>query len=293
MEEAQQAKEDPYPSGLSLSANRSAWQLVKTYWHSKQRFPAYLFFSIVMVLTLSFVSLDAVFNYYYYHYYEVLQSYEHHGFSRLILVVGMLTAFYLLFAGFRYCVTYLFGVRCRNWLRKHASHLFNSFGQTEERLDARVQRDLDALINYSIDLSIGLIGVLTTFWVMIYVLWLLSGDVTISLGRFGTYALPGYFAWVGVLYAVGWTFFTVKGKKNSLVGKMIKRISGLLPQRYIYMATMAFYQISVVLPLMFVLPGSLDKIFLLSWLLQSLQAFNRVQHSLEFTVTRYSPKLNH
>ncbi len=285
MDNMEKTNEDPYPGVLS-SGHLSAWQLAKAYWRSEQRFPVYFFFSLVVLLTFAFVSLDAVFNYYYYHYYEVLQYSADHGVARILLVAGMLTAFYLLFAGFRYSVTYIFGVRCRHWLRKHASHLFSGFGQKTERLNSHVQKDLDALINYSIDLSIGLIGVLTTFWVMIYILWLLSGDLNVSLGRFGTYALPGYLAWLGIIYAIAWTFFSVKGQKDSLLGRLIKHVSVTLPQRHLTLITMAFYHISVVLPLIFVLPGSLDKIFLLSWLLQSLQAFNRVQHSLEFTVKR-------
>ena len=44
----------------------------------------------------------------------------------------------------------------------------------------------------------------------IYILWQLSGVITLNLGSLGTLHLPGYLVWVGIIYSSGGTYFTFK-----------------------------------------------------------------------------------
>lgn len=214
---------DPYPDGAKDqyigSRNYSAWQLIKIYWQSNQRYPAYLFFTIVVVLTVSLVGIDVILNYWYNYFYNALQMYDRHGAIRLLLVFFTIASFNVVFQVYRFYVAQLFSLRWRKWLteqligrwlRKRGYYLLENFDEKTDNPDQRIQEDVGALINYSLDLSMGLIAAFTTFFAFIYILWQLSGELTIPLGSFGNLHISGYLVWVGILYALIGTFFTFK-----------------------------------------------------------------------------------
>jgi putative ATP-binding cassette transporter len=318
----------------------TAWQLIKSYWQSDQRLPAYLFFSIVMVMTVSLVGLDVVFNYWYNYFYDALQAYDQHGVIRLLVVFCMIAAFYIVLAVYRYYISQLFGLRWRRWLteqfvgrwlQKRSYYLLENFDEKTDNPDQRIQEDVSSLINFSIDLSMGLIGAITTFIAFIYILWQLSGELTLSLGRFGTFHIPGYLVWVGVLYALIGTLLAFKigrplvplnfeqqrreatfrfaavdlrthaenvalyrGERNqqSILYRLFGRVLDnwyfiILRQKVLLWFSAGYNQVSVLLPLVVALPNYFDKVFLLGGLIQSLQAFGRVQDSLSFVVNSY------
>ena len=195
------------------------WQLIKSYWQSDQRLPAYLFISITMVMTVSLVGLDVVFNYWYNYFYNALQAYDKHGVVRLLMVFCLIAAFYIVLAVYRYYISQLFGLRWRRWLteqfvgrwlQRRSYYLLENFDEKTDNPDQRIQEDIGSLISFSIDLSMGLIGAITTFLAFIYVLWQLSGQLTIPLGRFGTFHISGYLVWVGVIYALFGTLLAFK-----------------------------------------------------------------------------------
>lgn len=264
-------KIDPYPAGTPVTQAHTAWQFVRSSWQSNYRFPAYLFFSIVSVLTASFVAIDLVFNYWYYYFYDVLYYYDKHGVIRLLLVFSMLTFFYFVFSGYSYFVRQMSRQPWKRWLTK----------QFVGRLLQRPAVDsvqVDSVVSLSVELSMRLIRIITTFLVLMYVLWLLSDPVSLSLGRFGQISLPGYFVWAGVIYGVVATFYAFKLGRPFLALQQ-----GKWRQKLFSRFALGCYQVSVILPLLVALPGCFEKVFLISWLIQSLQAFNRVQGSLSFT----------
>lgn len=272
---------DPYPSGVNVEVNGpsqpTAWQLIKSSWQSENRFPAYLFFSIVLVMTVSFVCLDMVFTYLYYHFYDVLQTYDKHGMLRLLSVLLLLSLCYLMVGIYRFYVSKR-GVR---WRRMLAERYIGRW------LLKRKGEEVAPLINFSIDLSLGLISVITTFIIFIYMLLLFTEDLNISFGAWGNVELSRLLVSLGFVYAILGTLRALKrGQAFSLNFIFGKRIVALFQA--------GFYQVSLVLPLLVVLPGCFDKIFLLSWLIQSLQSFSRVQVTLSSIVNSYplTPKMN-
>jgi putative ATP-binding cassette transporter len=327
--------------GQFSQANRcTPWQLIKLYWQSDQRFPAYLFFIIVMVMTVSLVGLDVVFNYWYNYFYNALQAYDKHGVIRLLMVFCLIAVFYIILAVYRYYVSQLFGLRWRRWLteqfvgrwlQRRSYYLLENFDEKTDNPDQRIQEDIGSLINFSIDLSMGLIGAFTTFFAFIYILWELSGQLSIPLGRFGTLHIQGYLVWVGVIYALIGTFFAFKigrplvplnfeqqrreatfryaavdlrshaenvalyrGEEHqkSILNRLFGRVLDnwlmiILRQKMLLWFSAGYNQVSVLLPLVVALPNYFDKVFLLGGLIQSLQAFGRVQDSLSFLVNSY------
>lgn len=329
-----------YVDTAMYSSHYTGWQLIKSYWQSDQRALAYLFFSIVMVMTVFLVGLDVVFNYWYNYFYDALQAYDKHGAIRLLIVFFVIAAFYIVLAVYRYYVSQIFGLRWRRWLtekfvdrwlQRRSYYLLENFDEKTDNPDQRIQEDVGSLINFSIDLSMGLIGAITTFLAFIYILWQLSGELDIPLGRFGTLHFPGYLVWVGVIYAFIGTILTIKigrplvalnfeqqrreatfrfaavelrthaehvalyrgesqqkGILNRLFGRVLDNwFMIIVRQKVLLWFTAGYNQLSVMLPLLVALPNYFDKVFLLGGLIQSLQAFGRVQDSLSFLVNSY------
>lgn len=268
---------DPYPSSLcnSLSdpEHPPAWQLIKSSWQSKNRFPAYLFFAIVLCMTVTFVCVDMVFTYLYYHFYDVLTAHDKHGALRLLGVFIILFVCYSVIAAYRFYLAKLNGVRLQRFV---AERYIGGW------LLKRKGEEVGPLINFSIDLSLGLISIITTFIIFIYMLWQLVGDVNLSFGKWGNIELSRYVISIGFIYAVVGTLRTLKRGQSYFSARHI-----LQQKPFVWFQT-SFYQVSLILPLLVALPGYFDKIFLLSWLVQSLQSFTRVQASFS-TIVNASP----
>jgi len=210
---------DPYPPDELSARHYTAWQLIKSYWQSQFRFPAYLFFGIVVIMTVSLVGLEVALNYWYNYFYNALQEYDKHGVIRLLVVFFGIATIYIIIGVYRFYISQLFSLRWRKWLtecfvskwlKNHSYYLIEQFDQQTDNPDQRIQEDIGALVNSSLDLSLGLITAITTFLAFIYILWQLSGDMTISLGALGTWHLHGYLVWVGICYALIGTIITIK-----------------------------------------------------------------------------------
>ena len=292
--------QDLDPSGLQIESHHDlAWQAIKSYWQSAQRFPVYVFFTIVTVVTVFLVTLDLIFNYWYYNYfYYALQAYDKHGIVQLVALFFMLTGCYLVLGIHRYFAAQLIG---RRWL----SHQFVSrLLQKHERhrlrkMDARVAEEMRTLINFSVDLSMNVVVLITTFAAFMYYLCQLSDDMTLHLGKIGVWQVPGYLVWVGILYGIIGTFFILKrgrwkwraraweqNESRHFVQAQYETSvkSGLMVWREkILLWFLAGYSVVyIVLSLVITLPDFIDKIYLIGVLAQSFQAFMCGQNSLSF-----------
>lgn len=269
---------DPYPSRYAETSH-TLWQLVKSYWQSQQRFPAYLFFTIVMIMTVSLVGLNIAYNYWYNYFYDVLQSYDQRGAVRILIVLFSLGAFYLILAIYRFYIAQLFGLHWRRWVTQQ----FTGYLCQANAVCQRTQDEINSLVNFSINLSMGLIGIITTFLMFLYYLWLLSDDLASIISKWSTMPVSGYMVCVGVIYALMGIFFTLKFGRPllSLHGNPSRAHarSAQPHMKLLLWFKTGYNHMLIVLPLLMVFPNYFETLFLVGWFLQSLQAFNRVQNS--------------
>jgi putative ATP-binding cassette transporter len=186
------------------------WQLIKAYWESDQRGFAYAFLIFVIMMSIALVGMEVVFNYWYNYFYDALQDYDKHGAMDLIAIFMFLAAVYIVLAVYRYYLQQYLALRWRRWLTNqfltrwlaHKSYYYlENFDEKTDNPDQRIQEDIASLVTSSLDLSIGLIGSVTTFFAFIYILWTLSGHFTLHLGSL-TLVIPGYLVWVSIIYAI-------------------------------------------------------------------------------------------
>lgn len=197
----------------------TAWQLIKLYWQSEEYISAYLFTIAIVLMTVSIVGLIVALTYWYNFFYNALQAYQKQAVWRLVLVFCALAATYMVINVYRYYISSLFALRWRKWLtaqfierwlKKRGYYYLENFDEKTDNPDQRIQEDINALVTNSIALFTGLISSITTILGFTYVLWQLSGEITIPLGPLGSLRIPGYLVWVGILYALAGTYFTFK-----------------------------------------------------------------------------------
>lgn len=337
----QDQKKEPSQEQFLSARYYNIWQLIKIYWQSRQRLSAYLFVIVVLLMTIALVGLDVVFNYWYNFFYNALQAYDKNSAVTLLIVFFIIAAFYMVLAVYRFYMSQLFALRWRNWLtkqfvgrwlEKRGYYFLENFDEKTDNPDQRIQEDVGSLVTYSIDLTIGIVSAITTFFAFIYILWQLSGRLSIPLGSWGTLSIPGYLVWVSLIYAFLGTFLTFKigfplislnfeqqrkeatfrfaamdlrshaehvalyegeSHQKNILHRLFKRVLDnwyliILRQKLLLWFTAGYNQASVVLPLVVALPNYFDKVFLLGGLMQTLQAFGRVQDSLSFLVNSYN-----
>lgn len=204
---------------MDRHSSYTASQLIKLYWQSNQRRFAYLFLFAAVAMTMIIVALEVTVNNWYNAFYTALQEYDKHSVKDLIIIFIYLATIFILFTVYRYYVNQFLGLRWRRWLthyflsrwlqQKNYYYLEN-FAANTDNPDQRIQEDVGALVSYSLDLSIGLISAVTTIIAFIAILWVLSGQMIIPLGRFGSLSIPGYLVWICLLYAVVGTYLSFR-----------------------------------------------------------------------------------
>jgi putative ATP-binding cassette transporter len=197
----------------------TAWALVKAYWQSEYKLSAYFFTFSILAFTIGLVGLDVVFNHWYNHFYNALQNYDKDSAIDLVMVFFAIAGVYIVVAVYRYYIYYYFGLRWRRWLtdqliarwlQNRNYYLLENFDKGTDNPDQRIQEDAAAIVTFTIDLALGLVGSVTTFIAFILVLWKLSGVLVLPLGSLGTYHIPGYLVWVSVVYSIFGTILTIK-----------------------------------------------------------------------------------
>jgi putative ATP-binding cassette transporter len=197
----------------------TTWGLIKLFWQSEYKRWAYLFFAALVVLSIVLVGFDVAFTYWYNYFYDALQAYDSAGVIRYLGVFVILATGNIIIAVYRYYLSQLFALRWRNWLttqlinrwlQKRGYYYLEMFDAHTDNPDQRIQDDVNGLITNFISLTLGLISAVTTFPAFIYILWTLSGVITIPLGSFGVINIHGYLVWVSILYNIVGTWVTFK-----------------------------------------------------------------------------------
>jgi vitamin B12/bleomycin/antimicrobial peptide transport system ATP-binding/permease protein len=207
------------PKQLLKHQHYNTWQLIKLYWQSEQRHAAYFFMVVVLIMTILLVALDVIFNYWYNYFYDALQAYNKSATLRLLGVFVVLATINIIFAVYRFYLSQLFAVRWRRWLTSQfidrwlsdrSYYYLENFDVKTDNPDQRIQEDVGGIITNTIDLTIGLVSSIASFFAFLYILWTLSGNFHIDFGSWGKLHIPGYLVWVSLIYSILGTFLTFK-----------------------------------------------------------------------------------
>jgi vitamin B12/bleomycin/antimicrobial peptide transport system ATP-binding/permease protein len=200
------------------SQKYTAWGLLFAYWRSENKILAYFLSVVVIAMTMAIVGLEVVLNYWYNNFYDALQSYDKKGAILLLFVFMFLAALFIVISVYRYYVSQYFGLRWRQWmtnqfigrwLEKRSYYYLENFDVNTDNPDQRIQEDAGAIVTMTLDLVIGFVSSIATFFAFILILWKLSGVIKIPLGHY-TFTVHGYLVWVAVIYSLIGTYFAFK-----------------------------------------------------------------------------------
>jgi putative ATP-binding cassette transporter len=197
---------------------RDAWELTKPYWSSEEKWSAYMFSVGIVVLNLFQVYLSVWLNQWYGTFYNAMQDYDRALFFHELWLFCGFVVVYLASALLNLYVTQMLQIRWRRWMTDDYSKRWlanNTYyrmqltGETDNP-DQRISEDLRLFTAQVLNLSVGLLSAIVTFCSFFFVLWTLSGPITIPLGSLGSITIPGYAAIGALLYAGIGTWLTVK-----------------------------------------------------------------------------------
>jgi len=219
------------------------WHLVSPYFRSEERWIALALLAGAIGLTFGAVGLEVLFNDWNRRFYDSIQNKDEAAFWTEITIFSMLAAGFIAVYVARAIVSPYLRLRWRRWLtRQYLGHWLDGRGyyrielqRTVDNADQRIAEDLRQLGEFTMSLLLGLLGAVATLVSFLFILWTLSGPL--SLKPIGIdVTIPGYMAWVCLIYAVVGTFLA------NIVGR---RLIPLNFQRQQYEANFRFSLVRV------------------------------------------------
>ena len=219
------------------------WRLVVPYFRSEERWIAISLLLGAIGLTFGAVGLEVLFNDWNRRFYDSIQNKDAAAFWQEITIFSMLAAGFIAAYVARAIVSPYLRLRWRRWLtRQYLGHWLDGRGyyrielqRSVDNADQRIAEDLRQLGEFTMSLLLGLLGAVATLVSFLFILWNLSGPL--SLAPIGIdMTIPGYMAWVCLIYAVVGTFLA------NIVGR---RLIPLNFQRQQYEANFRFSLVRV------------------------------------------------
>jgi len=193
---------------------RDLWTLVRPYWSSDEKWAARGLLAIVIALDLGTVFVNVEINKWQASFYNSLEAKDQVEFMRLLGVFSMLALSFIVMAVYQLYLTQMLQIKWRRWLTDrylerwlHARTYYRMqlTDRATDNPDQRISEDLNGLVTASLSLSLGLLNACVTLGSFLYILWTLSGAITVTLaGR--DIEFQGYLVWVALIYATGGTW---------------------------------------------------------------------------------------
>jgi len=196
---------------------RDAWRLAWPYWRSEEKWHAAGLLATVVALTLFSVWLSVRFNIWYNKAYDALQEYDAAAFWWQAMVFAMLASASIVASVYRLYLRQILEIRWRRWMTGRFLHgwlgdrayYHMQLDQTAtDNPDQRIADDLQMFTDYSLTLALGLLNAVVTLLSFLFILWVLSGILSIPLGGGAHLDIPGYLVITAFLYAVVGTWLT-------------------------------------------------------------------------------------
>jgi len=208
------------------------WRLVVPYFRSEERWIAIALLVGAIVLTLASVTVNVAFSEWNRRFYDSLQNKDEAAFWTEMGNFGWIAALAIAFGVARGLVSPYLRLRWRRWLTGHyLSHWLDGRGyyrieleRKVDNADQRISEDLRLLGFYTMTLLLGLISAVATLISFLFILWQLSGPMSLSFIGLDV-VIPGYMVWAALIYAFLGTWLA------NLVGRRLIPLN-FLQQRY-------------------------------------------------------------
>jgi putative ATP-binding cassette transporter len=191
----------PQPSDKSI--RRKAWALLV----------------LVIAMNLFQVYLSVLFNEWRNRFYNALQAYDWSITIREVWVFCGLAAAWIANGVYSTYLQQMLQIIWRRWMTDHyldswlahkAYYRMQLIDGGTDNPDQRIAEDLNSFPSNVLDLTLGLMSSVVTLFSFLFILWQISGPLTIPLGGDHSVTIPGYALWVALIYALLGSILTVK-----------------------------------------------------------------------------------
>ncbi len=195
----------------------SAWQLIRPYWVSEQRWQGRRLLALVVALNLAVVFINVRLNAWNAGFYDALDKRNWPVFKSSLAEFAVLAFSYIVIATFRTYFRQMLEIRWRQWVTDtnlakwfaHQAYYRIERDHLADNPDQRISEDIRTLVSSSLALSLDLLTTLVSLFSFVTILWTISGAVSFALGGMNV-TIPGYMVWVAALYALVGSFFIYK-----------------------------------------------------------------------------------
>lgn len=201
------------------------WKLAAPYWWSEERWVARGLLAVIIGMNVLLVWLSKLLNDWNRAFFDALQEKNSEAFWKLLISFESPSALFFSFTGlvfifivvavYRFWLRqyltirwrrWLTGVYFRDWLGERTYYRMELFGHGTDNPEQRIEYDINIFTTQTLTITLGLLSEIMTLATFTYVLWNLSGSLT--LGFLGGVQVPGYMVWVALLYAIAGSWAT-------------------------------------------------------------------------------------
>lgn len=195
------------------------WKLTAPYWWSEERWLARGLLAVIIAMNVFLVWLSKLLNDWNRNFFDALQEKNGDAFWRLLLSFESPGAFFFSFAGlvfvfivvavYRLWLRQFLTIRWRrwlthvyfkDWLAQRTYYRMELLSHGTDNPEQRIEQDINDFTSQTLTILLGLLSEILTLATFTYVLWNLSGSLT--LGFLGGLQVPGYMVWVALVYAI-------------------------------------------------------------------------------------------
>lgn len=215
------------------------WRLLKPYWSSEEKWTAFALLGGSIVCTIIGVRASVAVNAFNRDFFNALQNFNKAALITSLMHFGLIAVIFLLAYGYAFYFNGLLDIRWRRWLTKnylekwlhsHTHYRMQLNNNSIDNPDQRISEDLAQFPATTLSLFFTLFQSTLTLVSFGYILWQLSGNLTIPLGSMHI-IIPGYLLWGALLYASIGTW---------IVGFIGKKLAGLEYQQQRFNADFRF-----------------------------------------------------
>ena len=218
---------------------REFWQLLKPYWSSEEKWIAFALLGASIVCTVIGVRASVAVNEFNRDFFNALQNFNKAALITSLMHFSIIAIIFMLAYGYAFYFNGLLDIRWRRWLTKnylekwlhnHTHYRIQLNNHNIDNPDQRISEDLSQFPATTLSIFFTLFQSTLTLVSFGYILWQLSGNLTIPIGSMHI-TIPGYLLWGALLYAVIGT---------RIVGFIGKKLAGLEYQQQRFNANFRF-----------------------------------------------------
>jgi putative ATP-binding cassette transporter len=188
------------------------WALTRPYWVSEKRGTGLILLATVVGLALLGVWLEVKFNDWNRDFYNTFETKDQAEFFRQLGTFTILAVLYIINGVYRAYFQQMLTIEWRawmtdrflaDWLRDRAYYRLQLLDRGTDNPDQRIADDLNAFVDLTLTLALGLLSAVVTLVSFVGILWAISGPITVA-----GVTIPGYMVWVALVYSIAGTWIS-------------------------------------------------------------------------------------